>query len=132
MRVSISILLSTALAAALSVPTAAFADGDPVKGRKIFKKCAACHTATDEANKIGPHLVGVVGRPVASVEDYKYSGSMIDHATEVPVWTSEALEDYLRAPNKVVKGTKMAFVGLKKDDEVENMIAYLTDPAAAE
>ncbi|WP_417427149.1 c-type cytochrome [Hoeflea sp.] len=132
MHILISMLFGSAIAASVSFPTAAFADGDAVKGSKVFKKCAACHTATEENNKIGPHLVGIVDRAVASIEGYKYSEAMIDHATEVPVWTAKALEDYLRAPRKVVKGTKMAFAGLKKDDDVENIIAYLTDPSGAE
>jgi cytochrome c len=57
---------------------------------------------------------------------------MTEHAAEVPTWTEEALDAYLRDPRGVVKGTKMAFAGLKKDDEVANVIAYLKDPAAAE
>ncbi|MDP2733227.1 MAG: cytochrome c family protein [Hoeflea sp.] len=132
MRISISMLFGAVIAAAVSVPTAAFADGDAAKGAKVFKKCAACHTATEAKNKVGPHLVDIIDRPVASVEDFKYSKPMTDHAAEVPTWTVEALETYLRNPKGVVKGTKMAFAGLKKDDEVENVIAYLMDPAAAE
>jgi len=132
MRNSISLLLGAVIAAAVSVPTAALADGDAAKGAKVFKKCAACHTATEEKNKVGPHLVGIVDRPMASVEGYKYSNAMTEHAAEVPAWTVEALDAYLRDPKGIVKGTKMAFAGLKKDDDVANVIAYLTDPAAAE
>ena len=132
MRISISMLFGAAIAAAVSAPTAAFADGDAAKGAKVFKKCAACHTATEEKNKVGPHLVNIIDRPIASVADYKYSTAMTEHAAEVPAWTVEALDAYLRDPKGVVKGTKMAFAGLKKDDEIENVIAYLKDPAAAE
>lgn len=132
MRISISMLVGAVIAAVVSVPTAALADGDAAKGAKVFKKCGACHTATEAKNKVGPHLVDIIDRPIASVEGFKYSKQMTDHAAEVPTWTVEALEAYLRDPKGVVKGTKMAFAGLKKDDEVEDVIAYLTDPAAAE
>lgn len=131
MRTTTSMLFGAVIAAAVFAPAAAFADGDAAKGAKIFKKCAACHTATDEKNKVGPHLVGIIDRPIASVEDYKYSKAMTEHAAEVPTWTVEALGAYLHKPKAVVKGTKMAFAGLKKDKDVEDVIAYLTDPAAA-
>ncbi|WP_339762873.1 cytochrome c family protein [uncultured Hoeflea sp.] len=131
MRISLSMFFGAAIAAVVAVPAVALADGDAAKGAKVFKKCAACHTATEAKNKVGPHLVGIVDRPIASVEDYKYSKAMTEHAAEVPAWTVEALDAYLRSPKGVVKGTKMAFAGLKKDDDVENVIAYLMDPAAA-
>jgi cytochrome c len=132
MRISLSMLFGAAIAVVVAAPTLAFADGDAVKGSKIFKKCGACHTATEEKNKVGPHLVGIVDRPIASVEDYKYSPAMTEHAAEVPTWTVEALDAFLRSPKGEVKGTKMAFAGLKKDKDVADVIAYLTDPAAAE
>ena len=132
MRIFISMLFGAVIAASAVAPTAALADGDPVKGAKVFKKCAACHTATEEKNKVGPHLVGIIDRPMASVEGYKYSPAMTKHAEEVPAWTVEALEAYLHDPKGVVKGTKMAFAGLKKDEDIADVIAYLKDPAAAE
>jgi cytochrome c len=132
MRISLSMMFGALVAAGLAAPSAAFADGDAVAGAKVFKKCAACHVATEAKNRVGPHLVGIVDRPMASVEDYKYSKAMTEHASEVPTWTEEALDAYLRDPRGVVKGTKMAFAGLKKDDEVANVIAYLKDPSAAE
>lgn len=131
MRISLSMMYGALIVAGLSAPTAALADGDAVAGAKVFKKCAACHTATEEKNKVGPHLVGIVDRPMASIADYKYSKAMTEHAAEVPAWTVEALAAYLKDPKGVVKGTKMAFAGLKKDDEVANVIAYLKAPAAA-
>lgn len=132
MRISLSMLFGAAIAVVVAAPTLAFADGDAAKGAKVFKKCGACHTATEEKNKVGPHLVGIVDRPMASVEGYKYSKAMTEHAAEVPAWTVEALDAYLRSPKGVVKGTKMAFAGLKKDKDVEDVIAYLMDPSAAE
>lgn len=119
------------IVAATVIATAALADGDAVKGAVVFKKCAACHTAAEPTNKVGPHLQGIVGRPMASLADYTYSKPMAEHAAEVPVWTEEALAAYLKNPKGVVKGTKMAFAGLKKDEDVADVIAYLKDPTAA-
>lgn len=132
MRITHSMLFGAVMAAGLAAPTAAFADGDAVAGAKVFRKCAACHVVDEAKNRVGPHLVDIVGRPVASVDGYKYSNAMTSHADEVPEWTEEALDAYLRDPRGVVKGTKMAFAGLKKDEEVANVIAYLKDPSAAE
>lgn len=97
--------------------------GDIDAGAKVFKKCKACHWANKEKNKTGPHLVGIIGRNAGSLESYKkYSKAMKESGI---VWDETTLTDYLRAPKKYLKGTKMAFVGLKKDADIENVIAYL-------
>ena len=97
--------------------------GDIKAGEKVFKKCKACHYADREKHKTGPHLVDIMGRAAGSLEDYKkYSKAM--KASGI-VWDDTTLADYLRAPKKYVKGTKMAFAGLKKDADIENVIAYL-------
>ena len=93
------------------------------RGEKVFKKCKACHYADREKHKTGPHLVDIMGRAAGSLDDYKkYSKAM--KASGI-VWDDTTLADYLRAPKKYVKGTKMAFAGLKKDADIENVIAYL-------
>ena len=99
--------------------------GDIEAGAKVFKKCKACHVVDKEKNKTGPHLVNLFGRTAGSLEGYKYSKAM--KASGI-VWDEETLAAYLRAPKKYVKGTKMAFVGLKKDADIENIIAYLKAP----
>ena len=97
--------------------------GDIDAGAQVFKKCKACHWADKEKNKTGPHLVGIIGRTAGSLESYKkYSKAM--KASGI-VWDETTLNDYLRAPKKYLKGTKMAFAGLKKDADIENVIAYL-------
>jgi cytochrome c len=97
--------------------------GDIDAGAKVFKKCKACHWADKEKNKTGPHLVGIIGRTAGSLESYKkYSKAM--KASGI-VWDETTLTDYLRAPKKYLKGTKMAFAGLKKDADIENVISYL-------
>lgn len=101
------------------------ADGDVAKGEQAFKKCMACHTVNDKTNKVGPYLVGVVGRPVASVEGYKYSEDMIAYGATGAVWDETTLHAYLEKPKAVVAKTKMAFAGLKKEDERADLIAFL-------
>ena len=97
--------------------------GDIKAGEKVFKKCKACHYADREKHKTGPHLVDIMGRAAGSLDEYKkYSKAM--KASGI-VWDDTTLADYLRAPKKYVKGTKMAFAGLKKDADIENVIAYL-------
>lgn len=118
------------VAAAMVLPAGlALADGDPVAGAKVFKQCAACHTATEAKNKVGPTLMGIIGRPVASVADYKYSPAMTTFG-QGKVWSEEELAAYLPKPKDLVPGTKMAFAGLKKPDDIANVIAYLKNPAA--
>ena len=92
-------------------------------GKNVFKKCAACHSVEKGgANKIGPALWSVVNRKVGSHEGFKYSSALQGYGKN---WTFEELNGFLNAPLKYIKGTKMAFAGLKKDSERANVIAYL-------
>ena len=96
--------------------------GDPAAGEKVFKKCKSCHVVDKEKNKTGPHLVGLIGREAGSVESYKkYSKAM--KASGI-VWDADTLDGYLTNPKKYMKGTKMAFAGLKKEKDRQNIIAY--------
>ena len=103
----------------------AFADGDALKGEKVFKKCMACHTALDQTNKIGPYLTGVVGRKVAAIEGFSYSDGMKEYAVTGAVWDEATLTAYLESPKIIIPKTKMAFAGIKKPDELVDLIAYL-------
>jgi cytochrome c len=101
------------------------AAADPAAGATIFKKCAACHTDDKGgANKVGPNLWGVIGRPIASHEGFSYSAGMKDFAAG-GAWDYEKLASFVTAPKAFVKGTAMGFAGLKKPDERANLIAYL-------
>ena len=100
---------------------ALMAAADVEKGATVFKKCAACHKL-DGANAVGPHLDGVVGRPVASVEGFSYSDGMKAHGGD---WTPEQIFHFLANPKADVPGTKMAFAGLPKPEDRANLIAYL-------
>ena len=118
-------ILSLALALSLLGTSAAFAAGDADKGKKIFKKCAACHTLVAGKKKVGPSLHGVIGRTAGTSEGYKYSKAMKAYGQSGVIWAEETLDTYLTAPKKVVKGTKMAFPGLKKPSDRADLIAYL-------
>ena len=121
----------TALALSLSLAGFAHAAGDAAKGAIVFKKCQVCHTVEAGKNKIGPSLAGIVGRKTASIEGFKYSKAMLAFGAGGKVWDEPTLAAYLPAPRDLVKGTSMAFAGLKKPDDVANIIAFLKDPAAA-
>ena len=97
--------------------------GDINHGEKVFKKCAACHLVNKGgANKIGPALYGVLGRKVASIQDYKYSKAMSGYDKD---WTFEEMNGYLKKPQSYIKGTKMAFAGLRKEKDRASVILYL-------
>jgi len=120
--------LFVAAVATLALSGAAFADGDPAKGKRVFVKCKACHVLDKDKNKVGPHLVGIIGRPVASVEGFKYSkgaDSMMAFAEGGKVWDEATLTEYLKKPKALVKKTKMAFPGIKKDEQIADLIAYM-------
>jgi cytochrome c len=96
--------------------------GDPVAGEKVFKKCKVCHVVDKEKNKTGPHLVGLLGRTAGSVDSFtQYSKAM--KASGI-VWNVETLDGYLANPKTYLKGTKMAFAGLRKEKDRQNIIAY--------
>lgn len=114
------------LGLAVIASPAAFADGDVAAGKKVFRKCQACHVVEKGKNRVGPSLYGVIGRKAGSVDGFKYSDAMSSYGE---VWTEEALDNYLQSPRDVVKGTKMAFPGLKKAEDRADVIAYLKDAA---
>src|SRR5258708_37454451 len=110
-------------AAGLSAGTA-MAAGDPAEGQKVFNRvCAACHTTTaDGPKRLGPPLDHGVGRKAGSIDGFRYSQA---HKSSGLTWTPQTLDAYLKDPKAKVPGTIMAFAGLKKDDERENVISYL-------
>jgi len=103
--------------------TAFMAMGDVASGKKIFKKCVACHSINkDGANKIGPALYNVVGRQVGGVSNYKYSKALAEYKK---TWTFDELNGFLIKPAKWIKGTKMAYAGLSSETDRASLIKYL-------
>jgi cytochrome c len=102
---------------------ALMAMGDIDNGMKVFKKCKSCHSiAKDGKAKIGPALWNVIGRKVGGVADYKYSKAL---ATYDKNWTFEELNGFLKKPAKYIKGTKMAYAGLRREADRASVIKYL-------
>jgi cytochrome c len=119
-------LLMIAGTALLAMTVSAAAEGDVKKGEKVFKKCKACHAVGEKAkNKVGPQLNGVVDRPLGSIEGFKYSKALLAKAEEGLVWDAANLDAYLTKPKAFIPKGKMAFAGLKKEADRENIIAYL-------
>ena len=102
---------------------ALLAMGDVSHGEKVFKKCSACHMiVSDGKNMIGPNLWGVIGRQAGSISDYKYSKAMVAYGKE---WSFEEMNSYLIKPQAYIKGTKMAFAGLRKEKDRASVILYM-------
>ena len=109
--------------------SALMAMGDLVTGEKVFKKCAACHSIVKGGkNNIGPALYNVVGRKVGAVSDYKYSKALSEYGKE---WTFEELNGYLTKPTKWIKGTKMAFAGLRKEKDRASVILFMNSKSSS-
>ena len=105
--------------------TALMAMGDLAHGEKVFKKCAACHSIIKGGkNAIGPALYNVVGRKIGVIEDYKYSKALAAYDKN---WTFEELNGFLIKPAKWIKGTKMAYAGLRKEKDRASVIKYLNE-----
>lgn len=118
------IVATAAFAAAVLAAGAAFADGDAEAGKQVFKKCHACHNIGENArNSVGPVLNGIVGRKAGTYEGYTYSDANKNSGI---TWDVATLQKYLTNPQAVVAGTKMAFPGLPKEEDRNNVIAYLS------
>lgn len=119
----ISIMTPLLVAAALALmSTQVFAAGDATRGKKVAKKCVACHTMNEGGkNGLGPNLYGVIGRAAGSTEGFKYSAAMAGSGV---VWDSATFNDFVLKPKSVVPGTKMSFRGIKKATQREDLLAY--------
>jgi cytochrome c len=116
------LMMAAASVVMLSAGTARADDADA--GKKVFNQCRACHVLDDKTNRVGPHLGGVIGRKAGSVEGFSYSEAMKNSGI---TWDDESLEKYLKDPKGAIPGNKMAFAGVKKDDDLKNLIAYLKE-----
>ena len=99
------------------------ASADPALGEQVFKKCAACHTATQGgANGLGPNVFGIMGKPLASVAGFAYSDALKSKGGS---WTWDAMSEWLKSPKSFAPGTKMTFAGLSKPEDRANLMVWL-------
>jgi len=122
MRTPSLLLIGSALALTIN---AGAAMADTAAGEAVFKKCRVCHSNVEGKKKVGPSLYGVVGRTPGTLEDYKYSASMIDFGKTGAVWDAKTLDTYLMQPRALVAKTKMMFPGLKNEADRKAVIEYL-------
>ena len=105
------------------------ASADADKGQAVFKACQACHTAEEGgANKVGPNLYGIVGAQKAHIDGFAYSDALKELHSEQ--WTFENLDAFIKNPKGYLKGTKMAYGGLKDDEKRADLLAYLRSLSA--
>ena len=115
-----------ALFGLLSVGAALAAEGNAENGEDVFKKCRACHdVGADAKNKVGPLLNGIIGRKPGTIEGFSYSDANKTASEKGLVWSEAELLTYLENPLKYMPGTKMAFAGLKDEQDRLDVIAYL-------
>ncbi|MCL4766071.1 MAG: cytochrome c family protein [Hyphomicrobiaceae bacterium] len=115
-------LIGLALLISAGSPAAA----DPENGEKVFRKCRACHQVGEGAkNAVGPLLNGIVGRPAGSIDGFNYSQANREAGKEGLVWTEDKLLEYLKDPRAFMPKNKMAFAGLKDEEDRKDVIAYL-------
>ncbi|MBO6637686.1 MAG: cytochrome c family protein [Roseitalea sp.] len=100
-------------------------EGDAAAGEQVFRTCGTCHNVEEERNKVGPHLINVFGRTPGTVEGFRYSKAMTEFGEGGAVWDAETIGAYLADPRGYVRGNRMAFVGLKSEEEIANVLAYL-------
>ncbi|GER07494.1 cytochrome c [Iodidimonas muriae] len=106
-----------------ALPGPALADGDADIGAKIFRRCQACHTVNEGQHRVGPSLYDVVGRKAGSAEGFtRYSDAMTSSGI---TWTEDTLSAYLENPRQYIPGNKMAFPGLRKEEDRDNVIAFI-------
>src|SRR5262249_49412486 len=121
-RASLAFVLALSLMQfVVRIPTT-FAAGDPVKGKQIFVKCQACHSIEKGVNKVGPSLNGIVGTKAGDVAGYNFTDAMKNSGL---TWDEATLDKYLTSPRKMVPGTRMVFPGLPKEQDRQDVIAYL-------
>jgi cytochrome c len=127
MRIIAATALSVSLlAAAAASPALAQSAGDAAAGERVFAQCRACHQVGETArNGVGPNLNGLFGRKAGSVEGFNYSPAFKTPAVAEKVWSPENFAVYIRNPREVTPGTRMVFPGIRSDNQIADLTAYL-------
>jgi cytochrome c len=119
-------VLPSAIAAAALLGTSVVMAQDAENGAEVFKRCRACHDVGPAAkNKVGPLLNGIIGRKAGTIEGFNYSDANKKAGAEGWVWTEEKMMEYLLNPRAAMPGNKMAYAGLKDEQDRKDLIAYL-------
>jgi len=119
-RTAFAIVMAAAALAAAVPPSAA---QDPAAGERVFAQCRACHQVGESAkHAVGPILNGLFGRKAGTFEGYSYSEA---NRTSGIVWDEASFRDYIRNPRASMPGTKMVYAGLKDEQRITDLIAYL-------
>ena len=98
---------------------------DVAKGKRVFNKCKACHSLVMNKHRIGPSLHGLFGRAAGKAPKYRFSRAMKKAGASGLIWSPETVAKYVTKPRAFIKGTKMAFAGIKKKRDMENLMAFL-------
>jgi cytochrome c len=125
-RTRVAAVLAIVCAVSVAPVVAPAQEGDAENGAEVYKKCRACHDVGPEAkNKVGPLLNGIIGRAAGTIEGYNYSEANKQAGAKGLVWTEQVMLKYLESPLAFMPGTKMAFAGLKDEQDRRDVIAHL-------
>jgi cytochrome c len=119
------LMVTMVVAAAAAMPSVASAQ-DAAAGQRVFNQCRACHTPDQGGrNGVGPNLWGIVGRPAASIENFRYSANMRELAGGGLTWSEDRLRAYITNPKAIVPQGSMSYAGLRNEQQLNDLIAYL-------
>ena len=125
------VLAAQSAAIVVALAPAAMAQ-DAAAGQRVFNQCRACHVIAKGARTtLGPNLHGVIGRAAGTVEGFRFSANMVEKGAAGLVWTEESLRAYITNPKQVVPTGSMAFVGLRNEQQLNDLIAYLQKASVA-
>jgi cytochrome c len=119
-------LLLSAISATMALGATVVVAQDAENGAEVFKRCRACHDVGPTAkNKVGPVLNGIVGRKAGTIDGFNYTDANKKAGAEGWVWTEEKMMEYLLNPRAAMPGNKMAYAGLKDEQDRKDLVAYL-------
>ena len=118
--------IAVTLSAALSQTAIADGHADAAAGEAVFRQCASCHSLDEGRNGAGPSLYGVVGAMAGNSDGFRYSSAITDSGL---TWDEENLTAFLANPREFLPGNRMGFRGIRDEQDVANLIAYLASTA---